>query len=176
MECALVSAPPFRRPTILKYIDIIFRSGIPIIVTLVSFWHFVVIRKQPLTPSIAFTSIIGEWLFSSDYLGWPAHHVPNLVFAEMRFALTSLPEIVINILQVSISIDLQYSMKLIVYQFAGHGLFATRRSLFKQRRSRSSSPSRTATQNNRIRIMYSNLGFSIIIGHFPSRKRFARLS
>ncbi|KAF8178262.1 multidrug resistance-associated ABC transporter [Pholiota molesta] len=59
-------------------------SGIPILVTLASFWHFAVIRNQPLTPSIAFTSI--------------------LVFAEMRFALTSLPEIVINLLQGLVSL------------------------------------------------------------------------
>ena len=67
-------------------------------------------------------------------------------------------------------------MNLPVYKLPGHGLFATRRSLFKQRRSRSSSPSRTATQNNRIRIMYSNLGVSVITGYFPSRKCLARLS
>ncbi|KAK0452263.1 P-loop containing nucleoside triphosphate hydrolase protein [Armillaria borealis] len=44
----------------------------PILVTLVSFWHFTVIRKQDLTPSIAFTSIV--------------------VFNELKFALNALPE------------------------------------------------------------------------------------
>ena len=38
------------------------RNGLPIIVTLVSFWHFAIVRQQPLTPSIAFTSILGERL------------------------------------------------------------------------------------------------------------------
>jgi ABC-type multidrug transport system fused ATPase/permease subunit len=31
-------------------------------VTLVSFWHFTAVRQQSLTPSIAFTSILGDWL------------------------------------------------------------------------------------------------------------------
>ena len=35
------------------------RNGAPILVTLVSFWHFAVYRQQPLTPSTAFTSILG---------------------------------------------------------------------------------------------------------------------
>ena len=38
------------------------RNGSPILVTLVSFWHFAIVRKQVLTPSIAFTSISGESL------------------------------------------------------------------------------------------------------------------
>lgn len=33
------------------------RNASPIVVTLVSFWHFAVIRQQTLTPSIAFTSV-----------------------------------------------------------------------------------------------------------------------
>ena len=32
-------------------------NGSPILVTLVSFWHYTVVRKQVLTPSIAFTSV-----------------------------------------------------------------------------------------------------------------------
>jgi len=36
------------------------RNGSPILVTLVSFWHFAVYRNQALTPSIAFTSILGK--------------------------------------------------------------------------------------------------------------------
>ncbi|KAE9407953.1 ATP-binding cassette transporter [Gymnopus androsaceus JB14] len=51
----------------------------PILVTLVSFWHFAVWRGEDLTPSIAFTSI--------------------MVFSELRFALNALPETFINMLQ-----------------------------------------------------------------------------
>ncbi|OBZ67977.1 ATP-dependent bile acid permease [Grifola frondosa] len=58
-------------------------NGSPILVTLVSFWHFTVIRKQVLTPSIAFTSIS--------------------VFNEMKFALNALPETLINLLQSLVS-------------------------------------------------------------------------
>ncbi|KAG2142476.1 multidrug resistance-associated ABC transporter [Suillus clintonianus] len=56
----------------------------PLIVTLVSFWHFAVWRQQTLTPSIAFTSM--------------------LVFNEMRFAMNALPETFINLLQVHVSL------------------------------------------------------------------------
>ncbi|KAG6899520.1 hypothetical protein C0995_005779, partial [Termitomyces sp. Mi166 len=59
-------------------------NGSPILVTLVSFWHFAVIREQRLTPSIAFTSII--------------------VFNEMKFALNALPETFINLLQSLVSL------------------------------------------------------------------------
>ncbi|KAF8609600.1 multidrug resistance-associated ABC transporter [Ceratobasidium sp. AG-I] len=52
--------------------------------TLISFFHFAVIRKQALTPSIAFTSLT--------------------VFNEMRFALNTLPETFINILQSLVSL------------------------------------------------------------------------
>lgn len=58
--------------------------GSPILVTLVSFWHFAVVRHQSLTPAIAFTSI--------------------LVFAEMRYALNALPETFINLLQSMVSL------------------------------------------------------------------------
>lgn len=60
--------------------EIFYRNSSPILVTLVSFWHFTVIRKQDLTPTIAFTSII--------------------VFNELKFALNALPETFINMLQV----------------------------------------------------------------------------
>ncbi|KZT35927.1 hypothetical protein SISSUDRAFT_1064088 [Sistotremastrum suecicum HHB10207 ss-3] len=56
----------------------------PVIVTLVSFWHFAYIRQQDLTPSIAFTSIT--------------------VFSEMKFALNALPETFINMLQSLVSV------------------------------------------------------------------------
>ncbi|THH26392.1 hypothetical protein EUX98_g7797 [Antrodiella citrinella] len=59
-------------------------NGSPILVTLVSFWHFTVVRGQTLTPSIAFTSIS--------------------VFTEMKFALNALPETLINLLQSLVSI------------------------------------------------------------------------
>ncbi|KAI0355834.1 multidrug resistance-associated ABC transporter [Trametes cingulata] len=59
-------------------------NGSPILVTLVSFWHFTVIRKQVLTPSVAFTSIS--------------------VFNEMKFALNALPETLINMLQCAVSL------------------------------------------------------------------------
>lgn len=61
-----------------------YRNGSPILVTLVAFFHYAVIRKQPLTPSIAFTSII--------------------VFNEMKFALNALPETFINMLQSFVSL------------------------------------------------------------------------
>lgn len=56
----------------------------PLIVTLVSFWHFAIWRQQTLTPSIAFTSM--------------------MVFNEMRFAMNALPETFINLLQVHVSL------------------------------------------------------------------------
>ncbi|KAJ7265915.1 P-loop containing nucleoside triphosphate hydrolase protein [Mycena haematopus] len=59
-------------------------NGSPMIVTLVSFWHFAVVRQQQLTPSIAFTSII--------------------LFNELKFALSALPNSVIKILQVTLSL------------------------------------------------------------------------
>ncbi|KAF9225872.1 multidrug resistance-associated ABC transporter [Gyrodon lividus] len=59
-------------------------DGSPILVTIVSFWHFAIVRGQTLTPSIAFTSI--------------------LVFNEMKFALNALPETFINMLQSFVSL------------------------------------------------------------------------
>ncbi|KAJ6552936.1 P-loop containing nucleoside triphosphate hydrolase protein [Mycena capillaripes] len=56
----------------------------PIIVTLVSFYHFAVIRRETLTPAIAFTSI--------------------MVFNELKFALAALPEVFINLLQSVVSL------------------------------------------------------------------------
>jgi hypothetical protein len=38
-------------------ITVTIRSASPILVTLVAFWHFTVIRQEILTPSIAFTSV-----------------------------------------------------------------------------------------------------------------------
>ena len=48
---------PTKLTLILKFS---YRNGLPILVTLVSFWHFAIVRQQPLTPSIAFTSILGD--------------------------------------------------------------------------------------------------------------------
>ncbi|KAG5641131.1 hypothetical protein DXG03_005945 [Asterophora parasitica] len=59
-------------------------NGSPILVTLVSFWHYTVVRQELLTPSTAFTSII--------------------VFNEMKFALNALPETFINLLQSLVSL------------------------------------------------------------------------
>ncbi|KII87771.1 hypothetical protein PLICRDRAFT_92667 [Plicaturopsis crispa FD-325 SS-3] len=59
-------------------------NGSPILVTLVSFWHFTVIRQQYLTPSIAFTSI--------------------MIFTEMKFALNALPETFLSMLQSFVSL------------------------------------------------------------------------
>ncbi|KAJ7499425.1 multidrug resistance-associated ABC transporter [Mycena latifolia] len=59
-------------------------NGSPMIVTLVAFWHFAVVRQQSLTPSIAFTSVI--------------------LFNELKFALSALPNSVIKILQVALSL------------------------------------------------------------------------
>ncbi|KAI0761279.1 multidrug resistance-associated ABC transporter [Trametes elegans] len=58
-------------------------NGSPILVTLVSFWHYTVIRKQVLSPSVAFTSVM---------------------FNEMKFALNALPETLINMLQSAVSL------------------------------------------------------------------------
>ncbi|KAG8716045.1 hypothetical protein FRC11_010771 [Ceratobasidium sp. 423] len=55
-----------------------------LIETLVSFFHFAVVRGETLSPSIAFTSLT--------------------VFNEMRFALNTLPETFINILQSLVSL------------------------------------------------------------------------
>ncbi|KAG6812192.1 hypothetical protein H0H92_003997 [Tricholoma furcatifolium] len=59
-------------------------NGSPILVTLVSFWHYAVVRGEVLTPSTAFTSI--------------------MVFNEMKFALNALPETFINLLQSLVSL------------------------------------------------------------------------
>ncbi|KAG8904640.1 hypothetical protein FRB99_001405, partial [Tulasnella sp. 403] len=69
------------------YIEVLFNfiwAGSPILVTLVSFWHYAVIRKMSLTPSIAFTSLS--------------------VFMELKFALNTLPETFINMLQSLVSL------------------------------------------------------------------------
>ncbi|KAJ7638358.1 multidrug resistance-associated ABC transporter [Roridomyces roridus] len=59
-------------------------TGSPILITVLSFWHFAVVRQQTLTPSIAFTAVI--------------------LFNQLRFALSALPNSVIQILQVALSL------------------------------------------------------------------------
>ncbi|KAH6911449.1 ATP-binding cassette transporter, partial [Coprinopsis sp. MPI-PUGE-AT-0042] len=59
-------------------------SGSPILVTLVAFWHYTIIRQQPLTPSVAFTSLI--------------------VLADLKYALAALPETIINMVQCLVSV------------------------------------------------------------------------
>nr|GAT52587.1 multidrug resistance-associated ABC transporter protein [Mycena chlorophos] len=59
-------------------------NGSPMLVTLVSFWHYAVVRKEVLTPAVAFTSII--------------------IFNELKFALNALPETLINMLQSLVSL------------------------------------------------------------------------
>lgn len=72
----------------LNYIIEVLWNGIwnasPMIVTLVAFFHFAVIKNQVLTPSVAFTSVA--------------------VFSEMKFALNALPETLINMLQSFVSL------------------------------------------------------------------------
>ncbi|KAJ7717035.1 multidrug resistance-associated ABC transporter [Mycena metata] len=58
-------------------------NGSPMLVTLVSFWHFAVVRGEVLSPSTAFTSVL---------------------FNEMKFALNALPETLINLLQSLVSL------------------------------------------------------------------------
>ncbi|KAI0062503.1 ATP-binding cassette transporter [Artomyces pyxidatus] len=55
----------------------------PILVTLVAFYHYAVVREEVLTPSIAFTSVL---------------------FSAMRYALNELPETLINMLQSLVSL------------------------------------------------------------------------
>ncbi|KAK7000595.1 ATP-dependent bile acid permease [Favolaschia claudopus] len=55
----------------------------PILVTLVSFYHFAVVRGETLTPSIAFTSVL---------------------FNALRFALSSIPQTIITFLQSLVSL------------------------------------------------------------------------
>ncbi|KAJ7896009.1 multidrug resistance-associated ABC transporter [Mycena olivaceomarginata] len=71
---------------LMYYITVLWNAiwnGSPMIVTLVSFWHFAVVRQQQLTPSIAFTSVL---------------------FNELKFSLSALPNSVVKILQVVLSL------------------------------------------------------------------------
>ena len=83
--------------------------------TLVSFWHFTVVRGQTLTPSVAFTSVspcsrtarlklmpVNPRLLVSRFtaLIYATHLKIGKVFDEMKFALNAIPETLINMLQV----------------------------------------------------------------------------
>ncbi|KAH8986254.1 ATP-binding cassette transporter [Lactarius hatsudake] len=72
----------------LNYIMEILWNGIwnasPIVVTLVTFFHFAVIKNETLTPSVAFTSVA--------------------ILSELKFALNALPETLINMLQSFVSL------------------------------------------------------------------------
>ncbi|KAF7325679.1 Multidrug resistance-associated ABC transporter protein [Mycena kentingensis (nom. inval.)] len=69
-------------------------NSVPIIFALVSFWHFTVVSKQPLTPAIAFTALSSPcfllMLFASDAI---------LVFTELQYSIKGIPEAIIRIVQ-----------------------------------------------------------------------------
>lgn len=56
LECYLVMFHPDIRRSVDELMRV-YRNGSPILVTLVSFWHYAVVRQMPLTPSVAFTSV-----------------------------------------------------------------------------------------------------------------------
>ncbi|KAH9043928.1 ATP-binding cassette transporter [Lactarius pseudohatsudake] len=72
----------------LNYVMEILWNGIwnasPIVLALVAFFHFAVIKNETLTPSVAFTSVA--------------------IFYELKFALNALPETLINMLQSFVSL------------------------------------------------------------------------
>ena len=92
------------------------RNASPMIVTLVAFFHFAVIKNQTLTPSVAFTSVritfngrrsLTDENYNYRSLVSVVHDVYEFdvdwispVFSEMKFALNALPETLINMLQV----------------------------------------------------------------------------
>ena len=55
------------------------RNGSPIIITLVSLWHFAVYRGQVLTPSVAFTAISGGLVLFEDLI----NIIPN--FSRFKY-------------------------------------------------------------------------------------------
>jgi ABC-type multidrug transport system fused ATPase/permease subunit len=97
------------------------RNTSPIVVTLVSFWHFTVIRGQVLTPSIAFTSV-SMFLLSPFPHRSQSDHVPrsavcvrlspeisrvsdrHIVFNKLKFALNTLPQTFLSMLQCFVSL------------------------------------------------------------------------
>ena len=87
---------PTKLTVILKCLN---RNGLPILVTLISFWHFAIVRQQTLLPSIAFTSILGDCQISF-VRGVMTDTTFYAVFSEMKYALSALPETFINMLQV----------------------------------------------------------------------------
>jgi hypothetical protein len=98
------------------------RNASPMIVTLVAFFHFAVIKNQTLTPSVAFTSVrvtTSGCISLTDEnhcrsLVSVTHDVNEFgvnwispVFSEMKFALNALPETLINMLQVLLPMTLR---------------------------------------------------------------------
>ncbi|KAJ7485641.1 multidrug resistance-associated ABC transporter [Mycena latifolia] len=77
-------------------------NGSPMLVTLVSFWHYAVVRKEVLTPSTAFTSVSYACDVSELYL--LPMPIQIIIFNEMKFALNALPETLINLLQSLVSL------------------------------------------------------------------------
>ncbi|KAG2008510.1 ATP-binding cassette transporter [Coprinopsis cinerea AmutBmut pab1-1] len=76
----------------------------PILVVLVTFWHFAIVRQQPLTPSVAFTSVC---LVFSPLLRrhlTPESRPQIIVFSQMKFAFNALPETFVNLLQCLVSL------------------------------------------------------------------------
>ncbi|KAH9475078.1 ABC transporter 7 [Psilocybe cubensis] len=73
-----------KRAFIVEVLWTVLWSASPILVILVTFYHFTVIQKQQLTPSIAFPSII--------------------VFSTLKFALNSLPETFAKLMQSLVSL------------------------------------------------------------------------
>ncbi|KAJ6599948.1 P-loop containing nucleoside triphosphate hydrolase protein [Mycena vulgaris] len=59
-------------------------DSVPIIFSLVSFWHFTVIREQVLTPSITFTALS--------------------IFIELQFSIKGIPKSIINLIQGYVSL------------------------------------------------------------------------
>jgi len=54
--------------TVLKTIFSAIWGGAPVFVSLVAFWHYAVVRQIDLTPSVAFTSLLGVLLAKSFLL------------------------------------------------------------------------------------------------------------
>ena len=126
------------------------RNGLPILVTLVSFWHFAIVRQQTLIPSIAFTSILGDCRVGF-VRGVLTDIIFYAVFSEMKYALSALPETLIKMLQVC-------SLLLPTYMYP-HRLFRAS-SPFRIEtylNSNCCSTSRPAVQNRRIPILFLDM-------------------
>ncbi|KAL5480838.1 hypothetical protein ACEPAI_9778 [Sanghuangporus weigelae] len=72
----------------------------PLLVTLVAFWHFTVVRGQALTPSIAFTSVC----LLSRFFSHHSYLMAVFVFSKLKFALNAIPGTTVKTLQSFVSI------------------------------------------------------------------------